>query len=141
MAAGGDDGSDPSAAPDAGVVIVTITKSDDGSYMVYAGSPPDSSGSDADMSEDDADVMGGGDAGAGADPTAAGGNGMDAGAGAGGPPGQPADSIGAALKAALDILQGDKSSEGAPGNSDDQFSAGYSADKSPTPASGPRQKY
>lgn len=50
--------------------------------------------------------------------------------------GQPADSIGAALKIAMDLLQADKSSEGAPGNADDQLSAGFSADKSPTPAKG-----
>jgi hypothetical protein len=57
------------------------------------------------------------------------------------PQGIPADSIGAALKAALDILQADKSSEGAPGNADDQMAAGFSASQSPTPATGPSQKY
>jgi hypothetical protein len=69
-----------------------------------------------------------------------GGMGGGAGGGAGGG-GQPADSIGAALKIAMDILQADKSSEGAPGNADDQLSAGYSSSKDPTPASGMKQKY
>lgn len=57
------------------------------------------------------------------------------------PQGTQADSIGAALKAALDILTADKSSEGAPGNADDQLAAGFSASQSPTPATGPAQKY
>jgi hypothetical protein len=29
----------------------------------------------------------------------------------------------------------------APGNADDQFTAGFSANQSPTPATGPAQKY
>jgi hypothetical protein len=53
--------------------------------------------------------------------------------GAGGSQGQPADSIGAALKAAMDILKADASSQGAPGSADDQFSAGFGASKAPTP--------
>jgi hypothetical protein len=65
------------------------------------------------------------------------------GGGGGASQGVPADSIGAALKAALDILQADKGSEGAPGNADDQLAAGFGADKNPTPASAPamKQKY
>jgi hypothetical protein len=57
------------------------------------------------------------------------------------PGGTPADSIGAALKAAMDILQADASSAGAPGSADDQLSAGYGADKNPTPATGMKSKY
>lgn len=93
-------------------VVVTITSKPDGTFMVYSG---DESGGGADMSDDDA----------------------DAGASAA-PQGQPADSVGAALKAAMDILQANASSAGAPGNADDQFSAGFGASKSPTPAG---QKY
>jgi len=52
-----------------------------------------------DMSDDDADAMGGGAGGGGA------GGGMAA------PQGTPADSVGAALKAALDILNADQSHE------------------------------
>lgn len=114
-------GAEPDAAP-ASDVVVTICKNDDGSYTVYAGDEPDASG---DGSSDDADAMGGaGDAAAA--PSAQ---------------GQPADSIGAALKAALDIMNSDKSSEGAPGNADDQFAAGFGASQSPTPAGGAAQKY
>lgn len=133
--AGGMMGADPSAAagtdPTAGAsdsdggsdVVVTICSNGDGTYTVYAGDEPDPNSGD--MSGDDADAMGGA-----GDATAA-------------PPaqGQPADSIGAALKAALDILQSDASSQGAPGSADDQFNAGFSASKSPTPASGSAQKY
>lgn len=114
---------DPSAGGDTGGdVVVTICKAGDGGgYTVYAGDEPDAGGG-ADMSEDDADAMGDG----GGAPSAQ---------------GQPADSIGAALKIALDIMQGDASSAGAPGSADDQFSAGFAAPKSPTLASGPKQKF
>jgi hypothetical protein len=125
---------DPSAGGEADSgsdVVVTICKQDDGSYMVYAGDEPDADDSD-DVSEDDAEAMSGA--------AASGGGGSGGGAG-GDAQGQPADSIGAALKIAMDILQSDKSSEGAAGNADDQFAAGFGADKSPTPASGPSQKY
>jgi hypothetical protein len=117
-------------------VLVTICKNGDGSYTVYAGDEPDDDSGD--MSDDDADAMGP----AGGAPAPAGGMGMGApGGGAGSPQGVPADSIGAALKAALDILNGDKSSEGAPGNADDQFAGGFNASKSPTPATGMPQKF
>lgn len=132
--AGGDPtaGADPSAGgDDSSNVIVTICKADDG-YTVYAGSPPDAGSGD--MSDDDADAMGP----AGGAPAPDGGSGGMAGGGAA--QGQPADSVGAALKLALDLLNADKSSEGAPGNADDQMAAGFSASQSPTPASGP-QKY
>jgi hypothetical protein len=128
--AGAGDGSDS----DSSDVIVTICKNDDGSYTVYAGDEPDA-GDSGDMSLDDTDAMG-----SAGDATAGGRAGM-AGGGAPPPQGQPADSIGAALKAALDILNADKSSEGAPGNADDQLAAGFSASQSPTPATGPSQKY
>lgn len=132
-AAGGMMPPDPSAGGDAGSdagsddVIVTICKNDDGSYTVYAGDEPDADSGD--MSEDDADAMG------------AAGTAPAPGGGAPPPEGQPADSIGAALKIALDLLNADKSSEGAPGNADDQLAAGFSASQSPTPATGPAQKY
>jgi hypothetical protein len=61
------------------------------------------------------------------------GAGAAAGPPGGGSAGQPADSIGAALKLAMDIMQADKSSEGAPGSADDQFAAGFGASKAPTP--------
>jgi hypothetical protein len=118
-------GADPAAAaPDAGSdVVVTICSNGDGSYTVYAGDEPDANAGD--MSADDADAMGAaGDA--AATPTAK---------------GEPAASIGEALKAAMTILQSDASSQGAPGSADDQFAAGFSASKSPTPAAGPAQKY
>ncbi len=118
-------------------VVVTICKDGQGGFTVYAGDEPEGGGAgdQDDMSEDDVGAMG--PAGAAPAPGGAppgGGNGAT-------PQGQPADSIGAALKAALDIMQADASSAGAPGSADDQFSAGFSADKSPTPASGPPQKF
>lgn len=109
--------SDPTAGAGAGDggddsdVVVTITQNDDGSYMVYAGDEPDP----GDMSSDDASAMGA----AGGAPAAQ---------------GTPADSIGTALKAAMDIMNAAKSSSGAPGNADDQFAAGYSGSTSPTAA-------
>ena len=108
MAGGGDETGDQSSD-----VIVTITKTGDGSYMVYAGDEPDADAADA--------PAGGGPAPA--------------------PQGTPADSVGAALKAAMDILQADASSAGAPGSADDQMAAGYNASTAPTPASGPSSKY
>jgi len=51
----------------------------------------------------------------------------DAGAIAG-PQGTPAPDIGAALKAAMDVLQDDASSDGAPGSAQDQFNAGFTSD-------------
>ena len=115
--------------PAGGDVVVTISKASDGSYMVYAGDEPDTESGD--MSADDAGAMGA----AGGAPAPAGG-GMG-----GGAAGQPASSVGEALKLAMDIMQTDKGSEGAPGNSDDQLAAGYSADKNPTPSSSAAQKY
>jgi hypothetical protein len=114
-APGSDAGGDAGGDDDSSNVLVTIVKNDDGSYMVYAGDEPDGGG--ADMSGDDATALG-----SGGDATA--------------PQGTPADSVGAALKAALDILNADKSSEGAPGNADDQLSAGFNADQTPTPSTG-----
>lgn len=136
---------DPGTGADAdsaggGEVVVTICSNGDGTYTVYPGDEPEEGGEDqgnADMSEDDDDAMGA----AGAAP--AGGNG-----GAGlastapaAPQGQPADSIGAALKLALDIMQSEASSQGAPGSADDQMNAGFSASQSPTPATRMAQKY
>lgn len=116
---------DPGAMPppdmgDAGgdTVVCTISKTADGGYMVFAGDEPEE-GEAGDMSVDDAAAMGpAGDAPAGGAPSAQ---------------GQPADSIGAALKAALDILQSDASAGSAAGSPDQQFSAGFGASKSPTP--------
>ena len=126
---------DTDAGDQSGDVLVTISSDGQGGYLVYAGDEPDSGGG-ADMSEDDADAMGaaGGSAVGGAAPPTAGAG--------GGERGVPADSIGAALKAALDILQAAASSAGAPGDAESQFAGGFSADKNPTPAgAGMKQKY
>lgn len=102
-------------------VLVTISKAADGTYTVYTGDEPDDDeGSGADLSEDDMD------AGAGAAPGAAEASDEE---------GQHCATIGAALKATLDILNNDASSEGAPGSAEDQFAAGYNGDQSPTPSS------
>ena len=121
-------------------VVLTITKDGQGGYVVYPGDEPEGGGAGDtdDGSEDDADAMGA----AGGAPAPGGGAGGAAGGGNGASPqGIPADSVGAALKAAMDILQADASSAGAPGSADDQFAAGFGADKSPTPATGASQKY
>lgn len=121
---GGDPGADMGADPgaDSSNVVCTICQAADGTFMVYAGDEPDP-GADAGMSADDADAMGP----AGGAPAPGG----DAGAP---PDGQPADSVGAALKIAMSILQ---SSDGGPGGADSQFEAGFGGSKSPTLA----QKY
>lgn len=119
-------------------VVVTITKNGDGTYQVFAGDEPEGGGAgdQGDMGEDDVDAMGP----AGAAPAPGGAMPMG-GDNGGSPQGQPADSIGAALKIALDLMQADASSAGAPGSADDQFAAGFGASKSPTPAFGPPQKF
>jgi hypothetical protein len=134
-AAGGMMGGDTSMGGDADQdsddnVVVTICKSPDGSYVVYAGDEPEGGEPEGDESEDDADAMGPAGGAPGGAPTAA-----------PAPEGQPASSIGEALKIAMTIMQEDKSSEGAPGNADDQFAAGFSASQSPTPAKSAPQKY
>lgn len=142
-------GGDPMAAPggDADTdaddqVVVTICSDGQGGYTVYAGDEPEGGGAgdSDDMSEDDVDAMG--PAGAAPAPAPGGGGAPPPGGGNGATPqGIPADSIGAALKAALDIMQGAASSAGAPGSADDQFASGFSASKAPTPATGMKQKF
>lgn len=104
-------------------VVCTICSNGDGSYTVYAGDEPDG-GMDV--------GAGGGVADIGAD---AGGMGGMGAVGAPEPEGTSAGSVGEALKVAMDILQDDASSEGAPGTAKDQFTAGFSSDKAPTMAS------
>ncbi len=120
-------GADPDAGSDE-TTVCTITKTADGTYMVYAGDEPEDDDGGADMSEDDADI-GMGDGGA----AGGGGGGASMGGAGGSVGGKPADSIGAALKEAMTILQADASSEGAPGSAEDQFSSGFGAPKTPTP--------
>jgi hypothetical protein len=137
---------------DAGDVIVSICKEDDGSYTVYPGPPPEGD-EDEGMSEDDAAALGGGPA-SGGGPGGPGGGGLPLGgpggglAGGAGPGpggngaagGIAADSIGAALAAALKILQADKGDDEGAGNGDDQFAAGFNSSQEPTPV-GMGQKY
>jgi hypothetical protein len=144
--AGGDAAGDAGGDMDSGGdCLVSICSDGQGGYMVYPGEAPDSGGGGGgdDTSEDDADAMGAaGAAPAGGAGGGMGGAGMAGGMGGGGMGGgQPADSIGAALKLALDILKSAASSAGAPGDADSQFASGFSASKSPTPATGPAQKY
>ncbi len=129
-------GGDPMAGAGAGgdadtdaddQVVVTICKDGQGGYTVYAGDEPESGAGDADMSEDDTAAMGP----AGAAPAPNG--------GAPTPQGIPADSMGAALKAAMDIMQSDASASGG-SNPEDNFSSGFGPAK-PAPARGIAQKY
>jgi hypothetical protein len=110
---------DAAAPADAGSQsIVTICKDADGTYMVYAGDEPES--------------------GAAAEPSAPGEE-------AAVPEGEseqgiPCDSIGKALKAALDILQADEN-EGE-GSAEDNFNAGFSGAAMPSPKRpAPAMKY
>jgi hypothetical protein len=109
-------------------VLVTIAQGPDGGYIVYSGDEPEEGAGDDDS------AMGAGGAGPAADA-----GGGAAGGGMGAPDeasaGQQVDSIGAALKAAMDILN--ESASGA-GSSEEGFAAGFDGDQSPTPASGGR---
>lgn len=51
------------------------------------------------------------------------------------------DSVGALLKGILDLLNEDKSSEGAEGSSEDQFAAGFDENAPPKPAAPIPQKF
>lgn len=93
-------------------VVVTICANGDGSYTVYAGDEPDTA-EEGDMTGDDTGTPAG--------------------------TGQPADSVGAALKLAMDIMRERESTSGA--GADSQLAAGFSADRAPTPVSGLGQKY
>jgi hypothetical protein len=141
--AGSGAGPEPDADTDDNVVC-TICRAPDGGYTVYAGDEPESDqgeaeGGGADMSEADTDAMGP----AGAQP-AGGPAGMGGGMGNGGaaeaaepqPQGQPAASIGEALKLAMDIMR--QSEASSPGGAQDQFAAGFAAPREATPIS---QKY
>lgn len=139
MPAPGDPGMtpDPSAGGDAGGdVVVTICSDGQGGYTVYAGSPPDDGGG-ADMSEDDDDAMGAGGAMAGGGDT--GGGPLGGGGSAPASQGQPASSIGSALKQALDIMQADASSKGGP-SAEDQFSSGFGAPPAAASGAGAKMK-
>ena len=109
---------------------MTIAKGPGGGYIVYSGDEPD----DTDAGSDDT----GGGAGAAAGGMGAGGAGMAAGgmAAGGASGGQQVSSIGAALKAALDILNEDASSAGGAGSSASQFEAGYNGTATPPAPAG-----
>jgi hypothetical protein len=121
----GDDTGDTGAEAEESDVLVTIARDPAGGYLVYAGDEPEE---DEGGAEDE-----GAEAGAGA------GGGMAAGGGE--EAGQHADSVGAALKLAMDIMQEAENSAGAPGSSEDQFAAGFAGGAAPAPAAGPRLKH
>lgn len=99
-----------------GDVLCTILKNADGTYTLIDGD------------EDDGDTSdGSADGGAG-----------DAG---GDSAGQQFDSVGGLLKAILDLLKEDESSDGADGSSGDQFQAGYDESAPAAPAGQLPQKY
>lgn len=86
--------------------LVTICKKADGSYVVYAGDEPDAAGAGAP------------DDGSGGDMSA--------------PAGMPADSVGAALKATLDLLKADE--DGGDGGAKANFAAGFDGGSNASPA-------
>lgn len=114
-------GADAGAAPgDEGAeesdVLLTVVKEADGTYSLIKGDEQEADGEDA--------------------------------AGAAATPGTPEeankqsfDSVGALLKAILDLLNEDKSSEGAEGSSGDQFQAGFDENAPPKPAAPIPQKF
>ena len=137
------------AGPPAGTVLVTICADGSGGYVVMAGDEDDGddaggAGGGAGLSADDdaagaGAAAGGASGGAGAG--AAGGAGGGGGADTGGDSGVPAATMGAALKATMDILQESESSAGAPGSSEEQFQSGFGGDsaaRSGTSAGGRR---
>lgn len=103
-------------------VVCTVCKDGQGGFIVYAGDEPEGD-TEADMSEDDAAAMG---------PTG------DM-AASSAPEGRPADSVGAALKIVMDIMQADASGEG--GDAESQFSGGFTGSQAPTPTGMGAQKY
>lgn len=132
-----DDAGGPPDADDN--VVCTIAKDGQGGYVVYPGDEPEGGGAGGGMddgSEDDADALGP------AGDMPAGGNGGGMGDGATpAPQGQPASSIGEALKLALGIMQADQSSQPPSGSPDDQFSAGFGGSQGAAPAASLPQKY
>ena len=102
-------------------VLVTITGEAGGPYTVYAGDEPEGGGDDM-SSDDDAASVAGGAPGGSAD--------IGGGAASGGDTsgGQPAATVGAALKLAMDILSGGGSASGGP-SAQDNFDAGFGGGK------------
>jgi hypothetical protein len=126
--------SDPTAGADTDSdsgdnVICTITSDGQGGFTVFAGDEPESGGAGDtdDLSADDYNggEQPGGMTGMGAAPA---------------PQGQPADSVGSALKIVMGILQGASSGGGA-GGGEDAFSAGFGAGGSTPPSGKMNQKY
>jgi hypothetical protein len=93
-------------APDSNV-LVTITSDGQGGFMVYPGDEPEEDET-GDMSGDDAAAMGP----SGDEPASQ---------------GEPADSVGAALKLAMTILQSAASGGAGPNNAADNFASGFGA--------------
>lgn len=105
-------------------VVCTICRAPDGTYVVYAGDEPDEAQGGEEADE--------GDMGAGMAP---GGAGMGGAGETAEDQGTPAETVGEALKAAMDVLQADASQSSGNGQSaQDQFSAGYSG-QGPAPVS------
>ncbi|MDE2104678.1 MAG: hypothetical protein KGL39_46005 [Patescibacteria group bacterium] len=126
-----DDDTDQDTAPDTDTgdqgdespdVLVTIAKGPDGGYLVYDGDEPDEGGADTGEDESGADMEAGAAAGAdaGAPPAAP---------APAGPAAQHCDSIGSALKAALDILRSDENGEG-----EAAFHAGFAGGSGASPS-------
>lgn len=110
------------ASAPTGTVLCTIMDNGDGTYTLIKGDEDDVGAGSADS-----------DAGAATGATAAG-AGSDADDSGSDTAGQTYDSVGALLKGVLDIVNEAESSAGGEGSSDDQFSAGFNGDSSPTPA-------
>jgi len=95
-------------------VILTICDDGQGGFLVYDGDEPEE-GETGDMSEEGVAAMGPG----GEEPANS---------------GQPAASMGEALKMAMDIMQ--KHGEGGPDGAQANFDAGFTGPQAPTPAGG-----
>lgn len=125
----GDEGEDST-------VLVTICRSADGTYLVYSGDEP---GEDEEGTEGAGTGEGEPAEGEGAEAAGAGAEGEEGTGGAMGEEGEEAeppkvcDSIGAALKATLDLLKEDSESEGGK-TGDEQFSEGFVGGSEASPA-------
>lgn len=108
--AGGEQEGAADEGPEESDVLVTIAKGPDGTYLVYEGDEPEEDEEEGEGEAGEADEGEEGNEPEGPEPI-------------------HADSVGAALKAAMDILHKDE----AGGKSEhDQFTEGYNEDQSPT---------
>lgn len=127
-------------------VLLTVMDNHDGTFTLHKGDEPDESAGDDDADAGEGAAAGGAEEGGDEDEAAGGaGSGAEGEAGEGDEEdeGETFDGPGPLLKGILDIVKEAQESEGGEGSADDQFDAGYNADKEPTATAAPpmRQKH